>query len=127
MHRLCFRRDFTARHFLIGGDWGAECAPHSHPYRIEWELAAPALDGNGYLVDLTEVERGLGEVLGRYRDALLNDLPEFEGVNPSLERFSKLLWQRLSTTLPPGMWCAVRLWENESAWAGYEESPSVRA
>jgi 6-pyruvoyltetrahydropterin/6-carboxytetrahydropterin synthase len=126
MHRLCFRRDFTARHFLVGGNWGSENEPHSHPYRIEWELAAPALDEHGYLVDLIKVERCLGEVLGRYRDALLNDLPEFEGVNPSLERFSKLLWERLSTALPPEMRCAVRLWENESAWAGYEEAGPAR-
>jgi 6-pyruvoyltetrahydropterin/6-carboxytetrahydropterin synthase len=121
MYRLCFQRDFTARHFLVGGDWGEENAPHPHGYRIEWELRAPGLDAHGYLIDLVEVERGLGEALGRYRDALLNELPEFGGKNPSLERFVKLLWDRLSMSLPPGISCAVRLWENESAWAGYEE------
>jgi len=71
-------------------------------------------------MDLVEVERSLGDALGRYRDTLLNDLPEFAGANPSLERFVKLLWDRLSASLPPGMSCAVRLWENESAWAGYD-------
>ncbi len=122
MYRLCFQREFSARHFLVGGDWGAENTPHSHHYRIEWELRAPGLDGHGYLVDLVDVERGLGDVLGRYSDALLNDLPEFEGKNPSLERFVKLLWERLSASLPRGVSSAVRLWENPSAWAGYEES-----
>ena len=52
---------------------------------------------------------------------MLNELPEFGGINPSLERFVKLLWDRLSASLPPGISCAVRLWENTSAWAGYEE------
>jgi 6-pyruvoyltetrahydropterin/6-carboxytetrahydropterin synthase len=120
MFRLCLRRDFTARHFLTGGDWGAENAPHPHRYRIEWELRAQALNAHDYLMDLVEVERSLGDALGRYRDTLLNDLPEFAGANPSLERFVKLLWDRLSASLPPGMSCAVRLWENESAWAGYD-------
>ena len=123
MFRLCFQRDFTARHFLTGGDWGAENAPHPHRYRIEWELRAQALDAHGYLIDLLEVERCLGDALDRYRDALLNDLPEFAGLNPSLERFVKLLWDRLSASLPSGVSCAVRLWESESAWAGYDGTP----
>jgi 6-pyruvoyltetrahydropterin/6-carboxytetrahydropterin synthase len=105
----------------VGGDWGAENEPHSHRYRIEWELRAHVLDRHGYLIDLIEIKRSLGEALDRYRDALLNDLPEFEGENPSLERFVKLLWNRLSVPLPPGVSGAVRLWENESAWAGYDE------
>lgn len=121
MYQLCFQRDFTARHFLVGGDWGEENSPHPHAYRIEWELRAPGLDAHGYLIDLVDVERGLGDALGRYRDALLNELPEFAGNNPSLERFVKLLWDRLSASLPSGVSCAVRLWENTSAWAGYEE------
>jgi len=121
MYRLCFQRDFTARHFLVGGDWGEENKPHPHDYRIEWELRAPTLDAHGYLVDLLDVERRLGETLGRYSGALLNDLAEFAGLNPSLERFAKLLWERLSKSPLPGIRSAVRLWENESAWAGYEE------
>jgi len=124
MFRLCFRRDFTARHFLTGGDWGAENAPHAHSYRIEWELRARELDAHGYLVDLVEVERRLADTLGRYRDTLLNDLPEFADVNPSLERFVKVLWERLAASLPRGVSCAVRLWENQSAWAGYDPSAS---
>ena len=123
MFRLCFQRDFTARHFLTGGDWGPENALHAHRYRIEWELRAPELNVHGYLVDLVEVERSLGDALDRYRGALLNELPEFAGMNPSLERFVKLLWDRLSASLPPVVSCAVRLWENESAWAGYESLP----
>jgi 6-pyruvoyltetrahydropterin/6-carboxytetrahydropterin synthase len=123
MYQLCFQRDFTARHFLVGGDWGAENSPHSHQYRIEWELRAVALDAHGYLVDLVDVERRLAEALNRYDGALLNELPEFTGANPSLERFVKLLWERLSASQPPGISCAVRLWENKSAWAGYEAPP----
>jgi 6-pyruvoyltetrahydropterin/6-carboxytetrahydropterin synthase len=120
MYRLCLQREFIARHRLVGGDWGAENSPHPHTYRVEWELRSPGLDGHGFLVDLVEVERSLGSAVERYRDALLNDLPEFGESNPSVERFAKALWDRLAPTLPPPVRCAVRLWENESAWAGYE-------
>jgi 6-pyruvoyltetrahydropterin/6-carboxytetrahydropterin synthase len=121
MYRLCFQRDFTARHALTGGDWGEEDKEHAHSYRIEWELRSRRLDLNGYLVDLVDVERGLDGALGRYSGAFLNALPEFADTNPSLERFAKVLWERLSASLPAGVEGAVRLWENESAWAGYED------
>ena len=132
MYRLCFQRDFTARHFLVGGDWGPENQQHAHEYRLEWELRAPDLDRHGYLVDLIDVERALGAVLTRYEGALLNDLPEFAGQNPSLERFARALWERLDGTLgapaaqagAPAVRGApassVRLWENRQAWASYE-------
>jgi 6-pyruvoyltetrahydropterin/6-carboxytetrahydropterin synthase len=121
MYRLCLHGGFTARHRLVGGDWGAENSPHPHDYRIEWELRGSALDRHGYLVDLVDVERSLGEVVERYRGAMLNELPEFAGANPSLERFVKVLWDRLSASLPGGTECAVRLWESDTAWAGYEQ------
>ncbi len=120
MYRLCLKRQFTARHRLVGGDWGAENELHSHPYRVEWELSAPKLDAHGYLVDLVEVERELDEAVGLYADAVLNELPEFGDGNPSLERFARILWERLSPSLPLGVRSAIRLWESPSAWAGYE-------
>jgi 6-pyruvoyltetrahydropterin/6-carboxytetrahydropterin synthase len=123
MYRLCLQRDFMARHFLVGGDWGGENLPHAHAYRIEWELRAQGLDRHGFLCDLVEVERRLEDTLQRYRGALLNDLPEFGGGNPSLERFARLLWERLAPVA--GVSSAVRLWENDSAWASYEDTVPV--
>jgi len=122
MYRLCFQRDFTARHFLVGGDWGPENQQHAHEYRLEWELRAPELDRHGYLVDLVDVERALGAVVARYEGALLNDLPEFAGQNPSLERFARALWERLDRSFEVAAHgtTAVRLWENRQAWASYE-------
>jgi 6-pyruvoyltetrahydropterin/6-carboxytetrahydropterin synthase len=121
MYRLCFQREFPARHRLVGGDWGPENSLHAHAYRIEWELQGATLDPHGFLVDLVDVERALASVIERYRDAVLNELAEFEGQNPSLERFASILWNRLSASLPAGLESAVRLWEDSSAWAGYAQ------
>ena len=38
MYTLAVRRDFIARHFLIGGDWGPENFPNSHHYILELQL-----------------------------------------------------------------------------------------
>jgi len=120
MYRLCMHRGFTARHFLVGGDWGSENFPHPHRYRLEWEISAAELDRHGYLADLVALETELSAVVDLYRDAMLNDLPEFAGLNPSLERFAKVIWERLTGALRSDADSSVRLWENEQAWAGYD-------
>ena len=122
MHSLMVRKDFIASHYLVGGDWGKECEPHAHRYVLDLVLEGQSLDENNYLVDILRVEEVLGSVIARYRDKLLNDLPEFKGQNPSIELFSKFLAKRLSEGIgdPRVTSLGVTLWETESAWARYE-------
>jgi 6-pyruvoyltetrahydropterin/6-carboxytetrahydropterin synthase len=112
-------RDFVAQHHLIGGDWGRENEPHSHHYRLEAVLEGEALDRHGYLADISVVEPQLDEVVARYRDKMLNDLPELEGANPSLERFAAVIVDRLVGRLAGGgvRVLTVKLWESDTAYA----------
>jgi 6-pyruvoyltetrahydropterin/6-carboxytetrahydropterin synthase len=121
MFRLAVSRDFVAQHFLIGGDWGAENDRHSHHYRVEICLEGSELDQHGYLVDIVEVETALDDLVGRFRDTTLNDLPEFEGRNPSVERFAYLFAHAFSERIPAPNIAAITatLWENQIAWASY--------
>src|SRR5512141_1212480 len=91
MYTLAVRRDFITRHFLIGGDWGPENFPNSHHYVLELQLEAADLDQHGYLVDIVDVSRHLDELIRYYAEKMLNDLPEFRGLNPSLEHFARIL------------------------------------
>ena len=115
------RTDFIAQHYLIGGDWGPENERNSHHYILELELSGPELDQHGYLVDIVRVEEALREVRASYADRLLNDLPEFEGLNPSIEHFARIVCRRLSKQLaaPNLTSIGVRLWENDAASAAY--------
>jgi len=124
MYVLSVRRDFRAEHFLIGGDWGAENQPHTHPYRLEVELQGETLDAHGYLLDIVDLEARLDAILARYADQRLNDLPEFAGLNPSLEHFARIVCQALAsgTSAPNLQQIRVRLWENDVAWASYERA-----
>lgn len=122
MYSLAITRDFIARHYLIGGDWGRENALHSHHYRLEIRLAAAGLDRHGYLVDIVELDRAAQAVIGRLSERVLNDLPEFAGLNPSIERLAHLVWSDLMRVLNlDQQTLSVRVWENESDWAGYSE------
>ena len=121
MFALSLQRGFSAQHHLVGGDWGPENAEHAHAYRLELRLEGSSLDEHGYLVDLVEVERLLEAQVARVRGRSLNDLPEFAGLNPSLEHFARILAGALAAELPPTRLTAleVRLWESETAWASY--------
>lgn len=122
MYTLGVRRDFIARHFLIGGDWGPENDPNSHHYILELQLEGRELDRHGYLVDIVDVEKQLDEIVNYYKEQMLNDKLEFAGLNPSIEHFARILATSLSERINAENISKLRivLWENDSAWASYE-------
>jgi len=123
-HRLTVRRTFIAQHSLTVPDPGPEGEVHSHEFTAEVEFAAPELGEYGYLVDIDEVEAVLDDLEARYRDAVLNDLPEFAGENPSVERFARYFGDRLADALsdPTPTRLTVRMWEDDLAWASHERT-----
>jgi 6-pyruvoyltetrahydropterin/6-carboxytetrahydropterin synthase len=124
VYTLAVKRSFVAQHYLIGGDWGPENNWHSHHYQLELILEGQALDTHGYLVDIVDVERNLEAVVAYYRDKTLNDLPEFEGLNPSIEHFTRIVCQSLAGSLAGINTLSaigVKIWENEIAWAAYRQ------
>ena len=121
MYKVAVKRDFVAQHFLIGGDWGAENEWHSHHYFVEVQLAGAELDQHGYLVDIVDIEANLEALVAYYRDKTLNDLPEFAGLNPSIEHFARIFCQSMAERIqaPNLSEITVQMWENEIAWASY--------
>lgn len=121
MYSLAIRRDLIAQHFLIGGDWGAENEIHSHHYQVEVRIEGAVLDQHGYLVDILHLEATLDELVARYRDRTLNELPEFAGLNPSIEHFSRILCTTMVEHIQAQniQSVTVTIWENEIAWAAY--------
>jgi 6-pyruvoyltetrahydropterin/6-carboxytetrahydropterin synthase len=126
MYRLALQREFKARHFLFGGDWGEENQPHSHAYRLEVTLEGGNLDEHGFLIDLVDFESVLDGLVDAYADKLLNDQPAFEGLNPSLEHFAGIIAGDVADQVPspPVAVVSVKLWENEDAWAWYRRELS---
>jgi len=121
MYTLAVRREFIARHFLIGGDWGSENFPNSHHYILELQLEGSVLDQHGYLVDIMDVEKHLDDVVNYYKEQMLNEKPEFAGLNPSIEHFSRILATTLSERIEAKNISALKvvLWEHENAWAAF--------
>lgn len=121
MYTLAVQREFSAQHYLVGGDWGAENAPHTHHYRLELRIDAHSLDAHGYCVDILQVEKALDHMVSSYRGGMLNDMEAFAGLNPSIENFARIACHALAQALaaPNVTAFSVRIWENDIAWAAY--------
>lgn len=120
-YELGVTRDLVARHYLTVPDPGPEGDIHSHRYELSVRFAGPALNEYGYLVDIDAVNEILDDIEDRYECALLNDLPEFEGLNPSVEHFARSIGDRIAEDLedPNPTSLVVRVWEDESAYASH--------
>jgi 6-pyruvoyltetrahydropterin/6-carboxytetrahydropterin synthase len=121
MYTVSVKRDFIGQHYLIGGNWGPENQWHSHRYQVEVLLEGASLDQHGYLVDIMDIEINMKGLIDRYRDHTLNELPEFMGLNPSIEHFSRIFCESISQKVqaPNLNSITVRVWEDLNAWASY--------
>jgi 6-pyruvoyltetrahydropterin/6-carboxytetrahydropterin synthase len=121
MYTLAILKSFSAQHYLLGGDWGAENELHSHEYRIEVRLIGEQLNEHGYLVDIVQFDSVLESLVEHYRGETLNSQVEFEDLNPSIENFARILAQTIGGHLqaPNIDSIEVLLWEDNIAWASF--------
>lgn len=122
MYATTVLTDFVAQHYLTVPDPGPEGVPHSHHFEVELTFRGPELNAHDYLVDIDDAEAALADLADRYRDELLNDRPEFEGDNPSVERFARVIFERVTEAVTDETVAelAVTVWEDDAAAATYD-------
>jgi 6-pyruvoyltetrahydropterin/6-carboxytetrahydropterin synthase len=123
MYSVTVERAFVAQHYLTVPNPGPEGDLHSHHYTARIELAGEELNEYGYLADIDVLNERIDAAVDRYRDATINDLPEFEGLNPSLEHFARIFgeefWERLDAPVVESV--TVELREDDVAWASHRQ------
>jgi 6-pyruvoyltetrahydropterin/6-carboxytetrahydropterin synthase len=122
MYSTTVMTDFVAQHYLTVPNPGPEGEPHSHHFEVELTFRGPELNQYDYLVDIDEADEILSELADRYRDTMLNDHPKFEGDNPSVERFARIIFDRVTDamTAETVTELRVRVWEDDEAAATYD-------
>lgn len=122
MYMTTVRTDFVAQHYLTVPNPGPEGQLHSHHFRVELEFRGPELNEYDYLVDIDDAQAALVDLADRYTDAILNDLPEFSGHNPSVERFARVVFDRVTERVADDTvtGLTVTVWEDDQAAAGYD-------
>lgn len=77
-------------------------------------LEGDKLDEFGFLVNIVDVNQALEKIINRFQHKLLNDFEEFEGKNPTLEQFARVLGMALADDLMSWGLRAIELtlWED---------------
>lgn len=101
MYTVSVTRSFVAQHYLTVPNPGPEGELHSHQFTAEVTFRGPELGEYGYLVDINAVIKAVEAVVETVRDETLNELPAFEGLNPSAEHFARIFGDRLTDRLTP--------------------------
>ena len=122
MYATTVTTDFVAQHYLTAVDTGPESVSHSHHYEVELTFRGPALNEHDYLINIDDANTALTDIADRYRDVLLNDLSEFASHNPSVERFARIIFERVTAAVTDDTVheLAVTVWEDDAAAATYD-------
>ena len=85
------------------------------------------LDQHGYLLDIAEVEPRLDGIVARYRDRMLNEMPEM-AARTRRSSGSRASADRVAQDLPAGNVSAltIKLWESDTAFATCRRALATR-
>ena len=121
VYTVSARAHYDAAHYLE--HYEGKCSRlHGHRYVVEAAVQAGELDESGIAFDFADLKGALRELADRLDHELLNELPEFEGVETSAENQARWFWERLQALLPPLVAAGLvytRVWETPDQWAQY--------
>ncbi|MBD3427041.1 MAG: 6-carboxytetrahydropterin synthase [Candidatus Omnitrophica bacterium] len=120
MYTLRIEKEFHSYHYLTGGDWGPENSRHKHLYKACLKLEGERLDRHGFLVDIVKLEGALSESVKEFENKTLNSLRQFEGLNPSIENFARIIALSIASSLDGNIeTVTVSVSEDNTASASY--------
>jgi 6-pyruvoyltetrahydropterin/6-carboxytetrahydropterin synthase len=118
-YELLIQDWFSAAHNLRGYEGKCEKL-HGHNWRVDVRLEGDRLDNQGMVLDFKEGKRILSEALEPFDHAYLNEVPPFDGLNPSSENLARVIAEAVAKRLPEGVRVAgVTTWESDRCAARY--------
>jgi 6-pyruvoyltetrahydropterin/6-carboxytetrahydropterin synthase len=88
-----------AAHRLPNVPPGHKCARlHGHSFRIELKVSGEPGEDTGWIMDFSELKAAFQPLYDQLDHNYLNDIPGLE--NPTSERLSMWIWERLKPSLP---------------------------
>ena len=124
MYELKVETDFAAAHRLAMV--GEKCENlHGHNWYVEVHVKGQQLNDAGVLADFGDIKRAVRAVVdGELDHKYLNELPAFEGGQPTSERIAVFIAQRVQAILDKELEervlvSRVMAWESDDACAIY--------
>jgi len=112
---------YDSAHFLV--NYKGKCERlHGHRYVVEAAVQAAELNEAGIAFDFVDLKREIRALADHLDHQLLNELPEFQGVETSAENQAKHFYDELKKRLPEEQADGLlytRVWETPTQWAQY--------
>jgi 6-pyruvoyltetrahydropterin/6-carboxytetrahydropterin synthase len=115
VYELTVKDHFDAAHTLRG--YPGECRNlHGHTWDVEVSVSGETLDDVGIVYDFKRLKDDLHLVLSSYDHAFLDEVPPFDGLNPTAENLARVIFDRMSESIGPGVRVVeVAVWESPVA------------
>ena len=116
-------------HSFQGAEFGPAQRLHGATFVVEAEFRAPRLDHHQVLVDIGLAKTALRRVLDRLDYRNLDELPDFAGINTTVEQLAFHLHQAIAAACRDGALgeggraitgLRIVLRESPNAWAAYD-------
>jgi 6-pyruvoyltetrahydropterin/6-carboxytetrahydropterin synthase len=132
VYTVSVQAHYDSAHYLVHYKGKCEFL-HGHRYVVEAAVQTAELNEAGIAFDFVDLKRELRALADYLDHTLLNDLPEFKGVETSAENQARWFWDELKKRLPAPQARGLlytRVWETPTQWAQYGPAgapiPSVR-
>ncbi len=119
MFLIKVKGNFSAAHQIC--DYPGDCSNlHGHNWKVQIVIASSELDELGMACDFREAKKILNDSLSELDHSYLNDIPDFEGENPTSERIAKTLYDNISAQLPEHLDLqSVEIFESDTSSVEY--------
>jgi 6-pyruvoyltetrahydropterin/6-carboxytetrahydropterin synthase len=121
VYTVSVQAHYDSAHFLV--NYKGKCERlHGHRYVVEVAVQSAELNDAGIAFDFVDLKRELRALADSLDHRLLNELPQFEGIETSAENQARWFYDELRKRLPSpqgdGLLYA-RVWETATQWAQY--------
>ena len=123
MYEVTIEKTFSAAHALL--EIGGKCeALHGHNFTVEVAVEGETLNDEGLLLDFRTLKGWTDEILDLLDHRFLNEIPFFQGINPSSENIARFIFGKMKARLEGTLLSLARVTVRESvnAWATYRET-----
>ncbi|NCO36114.1 MAG: 6-carboxytetrahydropterin synthase QueD [Armatimonadetes bacterium CG2_30_59_28] len=98
MYEITVETHFNAAHFLR--DYEGVCARmHGHNFDVIVTVRGGNLHPNGMLIDFKELKTVVEQRIDVFDHRVVNEVPPFDEMNPTVENFTRWLYEVLSEDL----------------------------
>ena len=123
MYEIRIKGDFAAAHNLR--DVGGKCESlHGHNFTVEVAVESEDLNELGMVMDFRLLKAKTRAILDELDHRYLNELPFFQGINPSSENLAAYIFAEIARQVDQGSrrvsWVSV--WESETSRATYRRA-----